>query len=69
MKTTRHLVAAFVEFTAGVKHRQHDLECTLVLLLVHVDRDSSAIVDNGYRIVLVDCDLNVSGIACKRLVN
>ena len=44
VQTSRDLVAALVELTAGVEHRQHHFERRFALLLVVVGRNASAVV-------------------------
>ena len=69
VQTARHFVRAFIKFTTGVQHRKYHFESRLVLLLVHVDRDTPTVVDNLYRVVFVDIYLDVSGITGHGLVD
>ena len=48
-----------------MQHGQHHFESTFVLLLVHIDRNTTTVVDNGYRIILVYNYLNIGGKAGK----
>ncbi len=63
MEAAADLIAALVEFTAGMKHGEHNLESALVLFLVHIHGNAAAVVDNGYGIVGIDCHFYVGGIA------
>ena len=69
VETTGHLVAVLAELTAGMEHRQNDLESRTVLLLVHAGRNTSAIVLYCDGIVFVDEYFDVGTIACKSLVD
>ena len=69
VKTARNLVAALVEFTSGMQHRQHDFECRFALLLVEVGGDTAAVVLDGDRVVLVDRHVDIGAIARQRLVD
>ena len=69
VQTSRDLVAALVELTAGVEHRQHHFERRFALLLVVVGRNASAVVLDGDRVVLVDRHVDVGAVACQRLVD
>ncbi len=69
MQTAGNLICAFVEFTAGVEYGQHNFKRALVLFLVHVDRNTAAIVHNRDRIVLVDGHVDMGGISSKGFVN
>ncbi len=68
VQTARYLVAALVELTAGMQHRQDDLQSRLALLLVEVGRDASAVVLDRYRIVFVYGNVYVGTVTGQRLV-
>ena len=44
VQTAGNLVGVFVEFTAGVKHREHNLKGAPVLFFVHAGGDATAVV-------------------------
>ncbi len=69
MQTTGDRVSAAAELTAGVEHRQDDLDGGLSLGAVHVDRDSAAVVDHPNRTVLEDRDRYGVAIAGQGLVD
>ena len=69
MEAAGDFVRAFVEFAAGVEDGEHDLEGALMLFLVHVDGDAAAVVGDGYRVVFVDCHLDVRGVAGEGFVD
>ena len=69
VQTSRDLVAALVELTAGVEHRQHHFERRFALLLVVVGRNASAVVPDGDGVVLVDRHVDVGAVARQRLVD
>ena len=69
MQTTGNLVGTFVELTAGMKHCQHDLQSGLMHLFVHIHGNASTVIDNFDTVVLKNCDLDIIGIACERLIN
>ena len=68
VQTAAHLVAAFVELTAGMEHRHDHLEGRLVHLLVLVHGNAAAVVLHGDGVVLVDGDLDVGAKARHRFV-
>ncbi len=69
VESARHFVAAFVEFTAGMEHREHYLESAFVLFFVHVDRYASTVVDHCYGVVFVDGHFDVCGKSGQRFVD
>ena len=69
VQTSRDLVAALVELTAGVEHRQHHFERRFALLLVVVGRNTAAVVPDGDGVVLVDRHVDVGAVARQRLVD
>ena len=52
------VAAAVAELAAGVQGRHHDLGRRSLLLLVLLDRDAAAVVDDGDAVVGVDRDLD-----------
>ena len=69
MEAAGNFVRAFVELTAGVEDGEDDLEGAFVLFFMHVYGDAAAVVDNGYRVVLVDGDLDVRGVTGEGFVD
>ena len=69
MQTAADLVRAFVKLAAGVQHGHNNLKSRLVQLLVLVYRNTTTVVLYGYRLVLVDGNLDVRAIACHSLVD
>ena len=62
-------IRSLVELTAGMQHRHDDLKGRLVHLLMLVDGDSSAVVQDGDGVVLVDGHFDMCAIAGHRLVD
>ena len=56
VQAARHLVARAAELAARVQHREDDLGRRLVVLLHDPDRDATAVVGDGDRVVGVDGD-------------
>ena len=69
VQTTGYLVGVFVELTARMKHREHHLQGGTMLLLVHVGRDTTTVVQYRYAVVFVYRHFNVIAVSGKRLVN
>ena len=73
MQTARDLVAVLVELAAGVQHAHDDLgrrALRLVLVVhLHTDRDTTAVVDHADAVVGVDGDDDVVAVTGKRLVD
>ncbi len=69
VETARNFIRAFVEFTAGMEHCEHDFKSALVLFLVHVYRDTAAVVDYSDGIVFVDSNVDFFGKTCQSLVD
>ena len=65
VQAARHLVAVLVELAAGVKLGHHDLggRALELVVVLEVDRDAAAVVDDGHRIVGVDDDLDVVAVS------
>ena len=69
VQAARDLVGLVVELAAGVEHGHDDFGRRLLLLLVHLDRDAAAVVDDRDRIVDVDEDFDVLAVAGQGLVD
>ena len=70
VETARHLVtAALAELAASVEHGEHDLDRGLALLLHDRDRNATAVVGHGDRVVGMDLDLDLVAVPGKGLVN
>ena len=69
VQTTRYFIAIFIEFTAGVQHRQNDFESRFALFLVHIGGDTSTVIFDCDRVVLVDGYLDIGAIARQSLVD
>ena len=69
METSGHLVAVLAEFTAGMKHRQHDLESRPVLLRVHSGRNSSSVVLDSDGVILIDGNFDMITVSGHSLVD
>ena len=68
METTRHLVALVVELAASVEDRHHYLgRCLAAGVLV--DRNTSSVVDNRYRVVNVDGDTDGVAVSPQRFID
>ena len=67
------LVAVVVELAAGMKFGQGDFRCAALGLVLVVPLDgrgnAAAVVHDGNRVVRVDGDLNLRGVACKSFVD
>ena len=63
------LVGLVVELAAGVEHGHDDFGRGLLLLLVHLDRDAAAVVDDRDGVVDVDEDVDVLAVAGQGLVD
>src|SRR6266542_1950070 len=66
-----YLVAVLIELAARVQLGHHDLggRALLLVIVLDVGRDAAAVVDDRYRIVGMDHDLDVVAIAGERLVD
>ena len=69
VQTTAHFVASLVKLASGMQDRHDHLQSTLVLLLVHVNRDASSVVLDGDALVGIDGDLNMRAVAGQGLVD
>ncbi len=58
VQTAGDLVPVAAELAPGVKLREHDGESREPLLFDHVDRNASTVIDDGYRIVGMDRDVD-----------
>ena len=69
VKAAGYLVGVVIKLTASVQHGHDDLCGGAALLLVHVYRDTPAIVTHRDRTVGMDLDQNIGAVASERLVN
>ena len=71
VQAARHLVAVLVELAAGVELGHHDLggRALQLVVVLEIDRNAAAVVDDGHRVVGVDDDLDVVAEAGERLVD
>src|SRR6185436_16143260 len=70
VQSARHLVAAAVaELAAGVEHGEDHLEGRPALLLHRRNRDAATVVDDGDRVVGMDRDVDLRGVAGQGLVD
>ena len=68
VQTARHLIGVLVELTARVQHSHHHLQRTLVLLRVHVHRDTATVVLHRDRVIFVYRNFYMVAEAGQRLV-
>ena len=54
VQTTRHFITVLVELTTGVQHGHYHLQRTLVLLRMHIYRNTTTVILYGNRVVLID---------------
>ena len=69
MQTTGYFVTVLVELTTGVEHRHNHLQRTLVLLRVHIYRNTTTVILNGNRVVLIDMNGYLVTETGERLIN
>ncbi len=69
VQTARDLVAALVELTARMEHRQNHFEGRFALLFVEIGRNAAAVVAHGDRVVLVDRNVDMGAVTRQRLVD
>ena len=69
MQTAGDLISSSAEFTAGMQDSQNDLNRRNTHFRVNIDRNTAAVVYDGNRIILMDSDVNLTAVACHRLVN
>ena len=69
MESATHLIGALIELTSGVEHSHDDFQCTLVHLLVFVDRDAASVILYCYGIIFVDSYFDVLAEPCHCLVD
>ena len=69
VQSSADLIRAFVELTSCVEYSHNDLQSTLVQFLVHIHRNTAAVVFHGDRVVLVDSYLYVGAVTGHSLVD
>ena len=69
VQTARHLIGTFVELTAGMEHRHHDLERAHTFFLMNVHRDTTAVVLHHNGVVRTNRDFNMGAISCQGFVD
>ena len=68
MKSSRNFVAFAAKFSAGMQYSQNDFDRRFSGLM-HVNRNSSTIIDNCNRIVFVNRDIDLFAKSSQSLVN
>ncbi len=72
VQTARDLVGRGIKLAAGMQNGEHDLNGRHLLAIgqsLHIDRDATAIVNNGHRVVDMDDDVNPRRVTGQRLVD
>ena len=69
VQTTGHFIRILVELTTGVEHRHNDFQRTLVLLRMHVYRNTTTVILNGDGVVLIDMNGYLVAESRERLIN
>ena len=73
MQSAGNLVRILVEFSAGMQFRHNDFGSASFrcILVVEFDsgRNAAAIVNDGDRIVRMQCDVNFRAVSCKSFIN
>ena len=69
MKTTGYLIASTAEFTAGMKDGKYNFHRWKTRLMVDTYRNTTSIICNCDRIILVDIHNNLIAISCQSLIH
>ena len=69
MKATGNLVTLAAEFAAGMQNGENDLNRRNLFLGVHIDRNATAVIGNGNRVIGMDPNLDVVAVTRKRFVD
>ena len=63
VQTTGYFIGSLVELTAGVQHRQYYLQSWFTFFLMNIHGDTTAVVGNRDRVVLIDYHVDVCTIS------
>ena len=69
VQTAGHFVGVLIELTAGMQHGHHDLQGRLMLLRMHIHRDTTTVILHRDRIVLIDVNSYLRAETCQGLVD
>ena len=69
METTGNLVGVLVELATSVQHGHDNLKSRTLLLLMHVHRNASSVIDHLDGVSWEDIDLDIVAIAGKGLID
>ena len=68
MQSTRNLVPITAKFTTSVKNREYDLNGRFAAVM-HIDRNTTAIIDNRDAVIPMDGHIDLITIARQRLID
>ena len=69
MKPAGNLISAAAEFSSGMKNRKDNLNSRFFCLMIHSHRNSSAVINDRNRIILINLYFNFCTIPCQSLVD
>ena len=69
MQAAGYFVTLGIEFSAGVQLRHHHLRRRNALVLMHVNRNPAAVVDDSDGVVQMDGHIDLGGIPRQRLIH
>jgi hypothetical protein len=69
VKASRDLIALIIKFTSGVEFGHDYFYRRAFLLLVHIDRDATAIISNGDAVIDVNEDLDALAISGQGFID
>ena len=69
VQTAGYLVPSAAELSACVQHRKDNLNGRKARLMIDADRNTTAVVDDGDGIILVNRHINIFTEACQGLVH
>ncbi|MNV67408.1 hypothetical protein D3C71_1602110 [compost metagenome] len=69
VETAGYFITFAAEFAAGMQHRKHNLKSGAFGFFLFTDRNTTAVIDDRYAVVLMDNDINFVAITGQGLVN
>ena len=69
MKAAGYLVPSTAKFTAGVQNRQCQLNPGLFHFVVHIGRNTTAVIHNGDTVIFINGDHNILTVTRQRLID
>ena len=69
MQAAGYLVSSAAEFATGMQDRKYDLDRRNTGLMINTYRNTTAVINNGDRIIRIDHHFDFVAKSCQRLID